>query len=209
MKVVALWLVAAIAMVIFGQADVLAIIVHKILLPLLAALLMLDIYNLVFHGNVPNIRTAPAIRKEIIGILKTDYESKKTSPYIILDLGSGSGLFTREIAAAIPQARIIGIEKAWHSVLWSRTAKRRAHLANLSYRKTSFLAFDITQADAIVMYLVPSLMDTLGKKLHGEAREGTLIISNKFRLGNGWTPIKTIRVKTFYPHQAELHIYRR
>jgi hypothetical protein len=183
-------------------------IVNKILFWFAASLLILQAYVIAFHGDVPNIRTAPAIRKKIIRLLKEDFEARKGNSYTIIDLGSGNGLFTREIAQAIPQAKVIGIEMAKQSVLWSNMLKRWAKLDNITYKRMNFLSYDFSEADAIVMYLIPPLMGMLGKKLHEEARSGTLITSNKFRLGNGWVPEETMRIKTLYFHQGELHIYR-
>jgi hypothetical protein len=59
------------------------------------------------------------------------------------------------------------------------------------------------------MYLIPPLMKPVGEKLHKEARSGTLVLSNKFQLGDGWIPEDTLRVKTLYLHQGNLHIYRK
>ncbi|MDD3287378.1 MAG: methyltransferase domain-containing protein [Alphaproteobacteria bacterium] len=172
-------------------------------------LLALQAYNILFHKDVPNIRTAPAIRKKIIDLLKTDFEARKISPYTIVDLGSGNGLFTREIAQALPQARVIGIEITRQSVMWSNWRKRRAKINNLEYRRMDFLLYDFSEADAVVMYLVPRFMNSLGKKLHEEAKSGTLITSNKFSLGDGWVPEETMRIKTLYFHQGELRVYRK
>ncbi|MFY9287673.1 MAG: class I SAM-dependent methyltransferase [Alphaproteobacteria bacterium] len=183
--------------------------INNILFWVLATLLIIDAYFVIFHGGIPNIRTAPAIRKKIIELLKEDFEAKKKSNYTIVDVGSGNGLFTREIARALPDAKVVGIELARQSVFWSNCLKRIMGLTNLEYRRMNFLSFHFGEADAVTMYLLPSVMVLLGKKLNEEARPDTLITSNKFPLGDGWEPQQVLDVNTLYIHQKKLFIYRK
>lgn len=176
---------------------------------LLVFLIVLQIYILVFNKGVPNIRTAPAIRKKVIEILKRDFAARRKKNYTIIDLGSGNGLFTREIARALPGARVIGIETSPQQFTWATKLKRRCRLANLHYEKADFLARDLADADAVVMYLVSYLMEKVGCKLHKDLKKDALIVSNRFRLGDGWKPQKTIKVSTLYPHQKKVHVYRK
>lgn len=174
--------------------------------------LMVDGYFVLFHRGIPNIRTAPAIRRAIIERLRQDFSRRSASlgrPYTIVDLGSGNGLFTREIAAALPQARVIGVEIARQSVAWANWMKTRAGLANLEYRTQDFLKFDFDEADAVVMFLLPAVLTDLGQRLRVQTRPGTLITSNKFPLGAGWTPQERTRVRTLYLHQGNLFVYRK
>ncbi len=175
----------------------------------LVSLLALQAYNIVFHKNIPNFRTAPAIRKKIIQLLKDDFEARGGAPYTIVDLGSGNGLFTREIAKALPRAKVKGIELARLNFMWANRQKRRAGLDNLEYLRMNFFDYDLSGADAVVMYLIPYLMKNLGEKLHKETRPGTLIVSNKFLLQDGWKPVETISVKTLYLHQEKVFVYRK
>jgi SAM-dependent methyltransferase len=169
----------------------------------------LDAYFVLFHKGIPNIRTAPAIRRQVISLLQQDFAAKGHPPsYIIMDLGSGNGLLTREIAKAIPGAKVVGLEIAPQSLAWANWMKKRQGLANLDYRQQDFLTCDYSEADAVVMFLIPAVLGALGKKLHESARPGTLIISNKFPLGDGWQPTEKQRVKTLYLHQGGLYIYR-
>jgi len=184
-------------------------IVNKFLFWLLAALIGLEVYNLVFHRSVPNIRTAPAIRRKLIELIKEDRAAHAGQPYTILDLGSGNGQVTRAMARAMPDAKVIGIEIAPQTVLWANIRKYLAKLGNLSYVRASFLDYDFSKADMIFMYMVPHYLWPLSKKLRAEAKTGTLIICNKFPLPDGWVPEQTIAVKTRYFHQRDLHIYRK
>ena len=175
----------------------------------LVLMLAWQAYVLIFNRGVPNIRTAPAIRKKIIEILKADFAARGKKPYIIIDLGSGNGLFTREIAQALPEARVIGLEISPQQVAWSDHIKQKTNLNNLTYEKADFLARDLSEADAVVFYLVSTLMESVGKKLQQDLKPGTLVTSNRFRLGGGWMPEQTLEIQTLYPHQKKLNIYRK
>jgi len=166
-------------------------------------------YYVFCHRGIPNIQTAPTIRKRVIAILQEDLKTRALTSYTIVDVGSGNGRFTREIAQAMPQARVIGIEIAKHSIMWANWQKRKQHLANLEYRQMNFLSYDFAEADVVIMYLIPAVLTALGKKLHQETQEGTLIISNKFPLGDGWQPGEIISIPTIYLHQREVHLYQK
>ena len=173
-----------------------------------AVLLLWNVYMLVFNKGVPNIRTAPGVRKKIIEILKKDAAAKGRKNYTIIDLGSGNGLLTREIAAALPDAKVIGLEVSPSALKWSEKARDRAGLKNLEYKKADFFEYDMSGADAVVMFLNIYMMEKIGKKLHENAKKGTLITSNRFQLGDGWVPAEIVEAKTLYPFQKKLNVYR-
>jgi trans-aconitate methyltransferase len=168
---------------------------------------LMDVYQHFVHRGIPNMRTAPAIRRKIIEILKADKAARGLDTYTIVDLGSGNGLLTREIARALPDARVVGIEIAANSVWWANLMKTRSGLKNLEYRRMSFHDFDFAEADAVVAFLYQAALGPLGKKMLAEARPGMLFAANRWTLTNGWVP-ESMRVPTLYLNQRSLHIYR-
>src|ERR1700733_12397083 len=99
-------------------------IVNKFLFWFLVFMLVWQGYVLLFNRGVPNIRTAPAIRKKLIALLKNDAAQKGKQPYTIIDMGSGNGLFTRQIARAMPHAKVIGLELSPQQIWWANLWKR-------------------------------------------------------------------------------------
>lgn len=170
--------------------------------------LLWDAYALIVNKGIPNIRTAPAIRKRIIGLLK-EHAANHTGPgpFTIVDMGSGNGLFTRDIARALPEAKVIGLEISKTALAWSNALKRLFRLQNIEYISQDFYSYDLGSANAVVMYLTVFQMESMGKKLHDELQPGTLITSNRFKLGDGWEPDDIVSVKTLYPHQKIFHVY--
>lgn len=183
--------------------------INEILSWTLLFVLLWNGYILLFNKGVPNIRTAPAIRKKVIEILKEDRAARGKDGYTIIDMGSGSGRFSRQMARSMPEARITGIEWSRLAYWYTSMCKRLFRLENLDYKRADFFGFDVSRADAIVMYLTIYEMGRMGQKLNRELKEGTLVISNRFRLGDGWEPDEVLHVKTLYPHQKQLHIYRK
>ncbi len=176
---------------------------------LLACLICIKFYFLIFHGGTPNIRTAQPIRQEIIRRLQADCAARGIPNYTILDLGSGNGHLTCEIAKAMPHAKVIGLEMAAPSVRWSRFKCKRLGLTNLSYVHTNFLTYDFSHAHAIVLFLLPAGMDKVVAKLKAEAAAHTLITANKFPLCSGWVPTETLTIKTRWLNQGQLHLYHK
>lgn len=168
-------------------------------------LLLWNLYIVVFNRGVPNIRTAPAIRRKIIALLKEDKKRFSGKTYKVIDIGSGNGKFTREIARALPDAQVVGIEVSRQSYWWSMLLKRLFRLDNLDYRRVDFFAYDISDVDAVVMFFYR--LHRVAQKLRRELKPGTLVTSNKFKLGDGWIPADIIDVKTLYPFQKRLFVY--
>jgi len=161
-----------------------------------------------FNRGIPNIETAPRVRKKIIELLRADFAARNLATYTIVDVGSGNGALTRDIARAMPDARVIGIEIAPHLVWLSGWLARRQKLNNLEYRRMDFMTYDFAGADAAVLFLLPGILAPLGKKLRAEARPGTLITANEFWLFDGWQPQEVIHVQKTLLRQGNLYVYR-
>jgi trans-aconitate methyltransferase len=163
-------------------------------------------YIMVFNRGVPNIRTAPAIRKYIIDLLKED-AAARPAPYVIYDMGSGNGLMTREMAKAMPETKIIGLEWSRQCLFWSRMMARLQRLQNVEYIRADFFKYGMSDASAVVIFLSIYEMGRMGEKLKRELKPGTLVTCNRFKL-TGWPDFTAVQVKTLYPFQKNLHIYR-
>jgi trans-aconitate methyltransferase len=164
-----------------------------------------NVYFVVFNRGIPNIRSAPAIRKKIIEQLKEDKKRRGRKTYTVVDLGSGNGLFTREIASMMPRAHVIGLEVSPQQYAWATMMKQREKLDNLEYKKVDFFKYDTWEADAVVLFQLDT--HRIGQKLHHDLKKDTLVISNKFPLGDGWKHDRLLEVKTFYPFQKKVYVY--
>lgn len=171
--------------------------------------LLWNAYFLVFNRGIPNINTAPAIRKKAAALLKEDFKRRGKDTYTVIDLGSGNGNFSRHIARAMPQARVIGIDIDRIAHFRANLARRLCGLKNLEYRRGDFYEQDLSGADAVVLFLLGTLMGRIRPKLERDLKDGALVISNKFAIGGDWVPVDVLEVKTLYPHQKKVFVYRK
>lgn len=166
-------------------------------------------YILLVNRGVPNIKTAPAMRRRMTEIFQKDMGSKQGGAYRIVDLGSGNGDLTRHLARTLPDAHIIGVEISPIAYYRSVLLQKLFGIKNLEYRKMSFVEFSLTDINGVVVYQLPSSLYHLKPKFTGELKPGALIIANRFELGDPWIPFETQEVDTLAFKQKYLYLYRR
>ncbi len=180
---------------------------NEIMFWVLWFLLLWNAYFLLFNRGVPNIKTSKTIRKKTIDIFKKHFQATNKKEFTIIDLGSGYGHFSRQMALTMPQAHIIGIEvnkiSYWRAVL---TARLKG-IKNLSYINKDFHDVDLSVADAVYLFLLGTLMGKIRPKLEQDLKSGTLVCSNKFKIGGDWQPQEVIDISTIAPHQKTLYVY--
>ena len=180
---------------------------NDIMFWVLGFLLLWNAYILVFNKGVPNVRTAPAIRKKVIKELIAQKGDKKK--FHVIDTGCGNGLFTREIAKAIPDAQVIGIDCDKVALFWANFWKKLLRIKNVKYICEDFYAYDLSEMDAVVLYLTKYDMARMGKKFNNELKNGAKIYCNRFELKDNWSPQIIHNIKTKYPLQGKLHVYQK
>lgn len=166
-------------------------------------------YFLVFNKGIPNIKTAKPIREAIIARLKKIALESGKDHFTIIDLGCGNGHFSAEIARAIPNAKVVGIEVSKLSFLQAEARRKRTKLSNLEFRNADFYESDISEADAVVMFLLGTLMGYIRKKLEADLKPGTYVFSNKFKVGGEWAPLEAVNIRTLWPNQKTFYIYKK
>lgn len=105
----------------------------------------------------------------------------------IADLGSGDG----RLVAAYAQRGAVAVGYEVNPVLiWlSRLLNvRRRPAGSAKYILGNFMNRDLSDYDAITVYLMPPMMVALEKKLLAELKPGARVISNSFPFPN-WKPI--------------------
>ncbi len=169
--------------------------------------LLWNAWFLTVSKGIPNIRTAPAIRKKMADFVREDIAQKKKDKYTIIDMGAGNGDLSRYMARTFPEAHVIGVEidkiAYWKCCFY----KKLLGYKNLTYRNESFHYTSLKEADAIVMFLSWLLMNDIRATLEKKLSKNTLITSNKFPIGGDWVPEHKLDVKTLYFHQKSLYVY--
>jgi precorrin-6B methylase 2 len=149
-------------------------------------------HYLFIRNGVVNIPTNPRIRREIIDYLKKTLGARACT---IVDLGSGNGQLAWHIARAFPNSRVIGLEI--RPLGYTISCLRRHWLgpSNLEYRRGNFLDFDVSNADAIIIYLNAEDDQRVSEKLRKELKPGATILANLTKLSDSWIPFETIAFK--------------
>ncbi len=177
--------------------------INNILFWIFLYVLLWQGYILFFNKGIPNITTAPAIRKAIIEKLKTH---PKATP-VIYDLGCGNGKFSREMARALPHAQIIGIEICNIAFLQAVIMKKITSLKNITYIKDDFYNIDLSNADIVFFFLLGRDMGFIREKIEKDVKSGTWVITNKFQIGGHWKALETCSIKTLAPAQKSFYVY--
>jgi predicted RNA methylase len=150
--------------------------------------------------------STPAARDRITAVIKEDMaRAPKDKPYIIYDLGSGSGQLSWHIANNLPQAQVIGIELSWIPYFRAVILQKMTRKKNLKFTRVNFWTHDISNASVVVTYLTEALMPRVGEKLRSELPQDALVICNKYGIPH-WTPHDIVKVQS--PISKRLLIYR-
>jgi hypothetical protein len=174
-----------------------------ILLGVIAISAIILIWEFTVKRHVPPTISANILdRRKMAAVLKEELSS--VAQPVIYDLGSGCGSLTRHIARILPQSRITGVEISPTPVWQSQAMKKLCRLNNIEYIQCSMYDYDVTEADAVVMYLGMS-MERISAKLRNELKPGALVLSLQFPLP-GWQPVRTEVFRN--PLKMTLYIYR-
>ena len=119
--------------------------------------------------------------------------AKVTPKDFVIDLGSGDG--RNVIAAAKRGAKALGVEYNPDMVeLSKRNAAAAGVTDKASFVQGDMYQADISQATALILFLIPANLEKLAPKFIG-LQPGTRIVSNTYEIGGGWEPDATDRTQ--------------
>lgn len=135
------------------------------------------VYNILF----PRVAFIPTPSKNLDLIMQLGEVKQGTN---FFDLGSGDGRMV--IKAAELGALATGVEinpfLIWYSQM---TIKKKGLENNAKIIQKDFFKIDLSSADVVFTYLLPSLMKDFSQKFYDELKPGAKIISQGFSLP-GW-----------------------
>jgi precorrin-6B methylase 2 len=112
---------------------------------------------------------------------------------VVYDLGSGDGRIVIT-AAKKYGARAVGFEIDPERINESRESIREQGLEKLAeIREQDILTVDLSQADVLTMYLLPSVNLKLRPKILNEMAPGSRVVSHAFDMED-WKPDKLVQV---------------
>lgn len=105
----------------------------------------------------------------------------------LIDLGAGDGRIVTTAASEFG-ARALGVEL--HPERYAIIRNSAASLKpNLHALRENLYQTDLSNADIVTMYLLPSVNETLRKKLERELPSGARVVSHDFSIPD-WTPAR-------------------
>ncbi|MGE0108305.1 MAG: trans-aconitate 2-methyltransferase [Bdellovibrionales bacterium] len=172
------------------------LIIYCIVVVFLGLVVLCELYTL--RTGVPTITSLPSVRKKMIQILKDEGARK------ILDLGSGTGKLCLEIGHAIPEASVTGVELSLVPSLLSKIRRLLWGAKNVAFERANFWPYDVSDVDAVIVYINDHIRQRMAEKLKAELPKGTLVLSNETHL-EGWTPLATHEIGLL---KTKLVVYR-
>jgi SAM-dependent methyltransferase len=127
---------------------------------------------------------------------------------MVYDLGCGDG---RIVIAAAERfgARGVGIDIDPLRIAEAEANARRAGVAERTqFRVADLFQSDFSDADVVMLYLLPAINRRLRPLLWQQLREGTRVVSHAFDMGEQWPPQQTVSVglRTVYAWTVDARV---
>ncbi|MFD2368292.1 class I SAM-dependent methyltransferase [Pseudoduganella sp. GCM10020061] len=148
-------------------------------------LVMLISYWSTFRTRVPYYPSGSAVWRAFADAVPAG------RPLKVIDIGSGLGGFTLDLARRYPDWSVTGIELAPLPWLVSRL---RAAGTRARFVRGDYAALKFSDYDAVFAYLSPAAMPALWEKASSEMRPGAILASYEFDIP-GHPPTRTVNVK--------------
>jgi cyclopropane fatty-acyl-phospholipid synthase-like methyltransferase len=137
--------------------------------------------------DVPFVPTPRPIVRRMLSLADTKPGER------LIDLGAGDG---RIVIAAAREfgANALGVEL--HPERFAIIRNSAASLKpNLQAMRQNLFFTDLSNADVVTMYLLPSVNEALRKKLERELHSGARVVSHDFSIPD-WTPARVELIQT-------------
>jgi precorrin-6B methylase 2 len=125
------------------------------------------------------------------------------SESVVYDLGCGDGAIVVAAARNYNATKVVGIEQK--QKLCSIALRKTRHLGNVTIVNANYDDVDISEANVVTLYQSSSENARLKRKLVGELREGSKVVSHDFGIP-GWRPTE-FRVLKEGHHNQRILVY--
>jgi SAM-dependent methyltransferase len=125
---------------------------------------------------------------------------------VVYDLGSDDGKVLRALYEYNKKGKYIGIERSFFPYYMSLFKQRHISKNDISFVRGDFFNTNISEANSVVMYLFPKLMDALLPKLRKELKPETRVYSIDFQF-SGIKPVSTYARQNLRPKERGRVIY--
>jgi ribosomal protein L11 methylase PrmA len=156
----------------------------------------------------PTVPTPTSIVDEIMTLAAVDRDD------YVIDLGSGDGRIVIAAVARYHARGGLGVDIDKQSVAISKENAVKAGVADrVKFYERDLFDTDVSEATVVTVYLLPSIMGKVEKKLRAELKPGTRVVVHDFPFPD-WQPEKAIMVESLDKIQvtgfalSQLYLYR-
>lgn len=147
-----------------------------------------------FKVGIPTVTSYPSVRRKMIELLQKEVEQYRgVGPFTIYDLGSGTGKLALEIATALPSTRVVGVELSIVPYVIAQFRRFVRRVPNLVFKRVNFWSYDVSDAQAVTLYINARTRERMAQKLMAELPSGVLVLMNETHLPD-WEPLTTYSV---------------
>ncbi len=137
--------------------------------------------------DVPFVPTPQQVVDKMLELAKV----KKTD--FLIDLGSGDGRIPVTAAQRFG-VKALGVDINPQRIKEANERAQAANVTNLvEFRQEDLFQTDLSQADVLTMYLLPSVNLKLRPKILSEMKPGARVVSHAFDMGD-WAPEQKVTV---------------
>ncbi|MGG6313807.1 class I SAM-dependent methyltransferase [Paenibacillus macerans] len=169
-----------------------------------------------WRNGISPMPSSAAVRKAAIAELRrmmvirdkatagAEYRASPRSGAIV-EAGSGWGTLALDIARALPERRVTGIENSGIPWLFSRLAAGMSGCRNLELLRGDLYAYPYETAAWVVCYLYPGAMKRLDPLFREKLASGSRVVSICFALP-GWRADKVVACRDLY--RTKIYVYK-
>ncbi len=135
------------------------------------------------HGflTAPTVSSSGLVKEALLTDI-SHYLARVTKPQTIMDLGCGYGTLLMPLAKRFPHHHFVGYE--WGFLPFYIARLRTKKTPNITLYRRDFFTADIRNANIIILFLIPFLMERIEQKCVSEAKKNTLVYAIRFPLPN-------------------------
>lgn len=170
------------------------------------------------YTGAPPMGSSVRDQQTLLSALETYLKTPQDG--VIYELGAGFGDLAVALAKQYPDHTIKAYEIS--PLPWAVLRFRRwlGRYKNLEIHRADFFEADLSDADAVVCYLYPVIMERLAPKLSEELRSGGLVICNAFAMNFGemssaksgqsdFQALASIPTRRRHQNKHLIHVYQR
>lgn len=147
---------------------------------------------------VPPVPTMPKVRRAVVAQIPPGSGT-------IVELGAGCGGLTLQVAREFQHRAVVGIELSPFPYIAARVLQLLSGQKNLVIRRQNLFEYSLREAEVVVMYLTPVLLQRVAGKLRAELPRGATVVCSSFPLPD-WVPEKTVDVCGLW--RTTIFVYR-